>query len=505
MSFAELKTLLLPKEEVAGIELTDSYIKGLGFNSDLRSTWVDFQVGLPQGIVNNGNLLRPDLLSKILIQVKTTYFKQKKEKVYVILSLDTNLFYTNVLSLPNISSEKDLKEAIELNTSLVSPIKLEDAYFDFEDWTHPGEINKKIFITLVPKIKIDPYLKCFRDSGFEILALEFNLLGLNRLVCNYTNANSESFLLLNFKPEGVNMAISNGDNSLLLPTFESWADMLNDSGEQSISVEALKKYLGLEVPKLISYLASHYSQTIDGFHILSNNTSFNEQISQFLMTDFGFKPLALALPDFLRKRSSDDYTILGTALRGLIRRENDSMVSLMPVGTEEKYQETRNYNYFSFWVKSISFVMLFISFVFLGVDFGLFRPTVKNIVNSNLGVKIDPLQRREVLALQKEAEAFNKNLDMAIGLTQKRYDWQAVLGVFSADSTVGLESAKMINSDNNKKITATFITSTRDKALSFKETIRQKPFVDTLEMPAKLFTEQPDKQLVQFDLIIGLK
>jgi len=166
-----------------------------------------------------------------------------------------------------------------LNTSLVSPIKLEDAYFDFEDWTHPGEINKKIFITLVPKIKIDPYLKCFRDSGFELLAVEFHLLGLNRLVCNYTNANSESFLLLNFKPEGVNMAVSNGDNSLLLPTFESWADILNDTGERNISVEALKKYLGLEVPKLISYLASHYNQTIDSFMFLA---TIRHLMSKFL-------------------------------------------------------------------------------------------------------------------------------------------------------------------------------------------------------------------------------
>jgi len=392
-----------------------------------------------------------------------------------------------------------------LNTSLVSPIKLEDAYFDFEDWTHPGEINKKIFITLVPKIKIDPYLKCFRDSGFELLAVEFHLLGLNRLVCNYTNANSESFLLLNFKPEGVNMAVSNGDNSLLLPTFESWADILNDTGERNISVEALKKYLGLEVPKLISYLASHYNQTIDSFHVLSNNTTFNEQISQFLITDFGFKPLMLTLPNLLRQRSSDDYTVIGTALRGLVRRENDSMVSLMPVGTEEQYKEVRNYNYVSFWVKSVSFVMLFVAGVFAGVDYGLFRPTVKNIVNSNLSVKIDPHQRQEAALLKKEADDFNKTLDVVMNLNQKRYNWQTVLDAFTSDSAVSLESVKMIDLDSEKKVTVTFTAATREKALSFRDVIKQKPFVNSLEMPAKLFTEQPDKQSVQFDLIIGLK
>lgn len=505
MSLEELKTLLLPKEEIAGIELTDNYIKGLGFNNGLSSTWVDFQVGLPKGIVNSGNLLRPDLLTNILTQTRATYFGQKKENTYVILSLDTNLFYTNVLSLPNISSEKDLKEAIALNTSLVSPIKLEEAYFDFEDWTHPGDTNKRIFITLVPKVKIDPYLKCFRDSGFEVLAVEFNLLGLNRLVCNYTNANNSSFLLLNFKPEGVNMAVSGGDNSLLLPTFESWSDMLSDSSEQNISVEALKKYLGLEVPKLISYLASHYNQAIDGFHILSNNATFNEQISQYLITDFGFKPFSLNLPNFLRQRSSDDYAILGTALRGLVRRENDSMVSLMPVGTEEKYKETRNYNYFSFWVKSVSFVMLFVACVFIGVDFILFRPTVKSVVSNNLSVNISPSQRQEASLLKKEANDFNRNLDVAINLNQKRYNWQTVLDAFSADNTVSLESVKMISSDSDKKVTATFMTATREKALSFREYIRQQPFVSSVEMPAKLFTEQPGKQSVQFDLIIGLK
>lgn len=506
MSLEEFKTLLLPKEKIVGIELTDTYIKGLGFNSDLNSTWVDFQVGLPKGIVNGGNLLKPDLLTNILAQTRATYFGQRKEeKTYVILSLDTNLFYTNVLSLPNISSEKDLQEAIRLNTSLVSPIKLEEAYFDFEDWTLPGDVNKKIFITLAPKTKIDPYLKCFGDSGFEVLAVEFHLLGLNRLVCSYTNAQNSSFLLLNFKPEGVNMAISDGNNSLLLPTFESWVDMLNDSKEKNISVEALKKYLGLEVPKLISYLASHYNQTIDGFHILSNNAVFNEQISQYLIADFGFKPFSLTLPSFLRQRSSDDYTLIGTALRGLVRRENDSMVSLMPVGTEEKYKETRNYNYFSFWVKSVSFVMLFVACVFVGVDFILFRPTVKNVMSNNLSVNISPAQRQEASLLKKEADDFNRNLDVAINLNQKRYNWQTVLDTLSADNAVGLEGVKMISSDSDKKITATFITATREKALSFRDYIKQQPFVSSVEMPAKLFTEQPGQQLVQFDLIIGLK
>ncbi len=505
MTLDNFKTLLLPKEEIVGIEITDTYIKVLGFSGDTSKTWVDFKVNLPVGTIVGGNLVKLEILNAVLKKIRNNYFKKRKEKVYAILSLNTNLFYTNVLSLPNISSEKELKEAIELNTSLVSPIKLEDAYFDFEDWTQPGEANKRIFITLVPKAKIDPYLKSFSEDGFELLALEFSLLSFNRLVSNYTEKESRNFLILNFRPEGVNMAIGSGDDSLLLPTFESWNDMLKDLGETSISIETLKKYVGLEIPKLISFLASHYNQTIEGFHVISNNQNFNEQISQFLINDFAFKPLKLTLPPNLATRNTDDYTVIGSALRGFINRENDTIVSLMPVGTEQKYKETRNYNYISFWAKSVSIVILFMVVVFVGVDFGLFKPTLKNIISNNLSLVISANQNQEAAILKKEAEDFNSKLDLMIIMNQKRYNWQQVLTDLSSDPQVIIENIKMINLESEKKITATFRTTNREKALSFRDSVKQMTIVDTVEMPAKLFTEEPNKQSVRFDLVIGLK
>jgi len=505
MALDKLKTFLLPKEEIVGIEITDNCLKFIGYSGNPSKNWVDFNVNLPEGIIVNGNLVKPDILSGILNKTKKTYFKKKKEKVYAILSLNTNLFYTNVLSLPNISSPKELKEAIELNTSLVSPIKLEDSYFDFEDWTRPGETNKKIFIVLTPKTKIDPYLKCFKDSNFELLALEFGLLGLNRLICNYANIQPGNFLILNFRSEGVNMAIGNSDGSLILPTSESWNDILKDLGAQNITVDTLKKYLGLEIPKLISYLASHYNQALEGFYVLSNNNVFNQETSQFLISDFGLKPLALNLPNSLQKRSADDFIAMGTALRGLVGRENDTIVSLMPIGTEQKYQETRNYNYISFWVKSISITTLFILTVFISVNFGLFQPTFKNISQNNLNILISPEQQREMSLLKKEADDFNRNLDLMMTLVQNRYDWEMVLEAFGANPEVILQNIKMIDSGADKSITATFTTRSRELALNFRDDIKELSFVDNLEMPAKLFTEQPDKQSVQFNLIVELK
>lgn len=505
MAFNRLKTFLLPKEEIVGVEITDNCLKFIGFLGTPNKNWVDFNVNLPEGVIVNGNLIKPEVLSNILSKTKKAYFQKKKEKVYVILSLNTNLFYTNVLSLPNISSPKELKEAIELNTSLVSPIKLEDAYFDSEDWTHPGEVNKKIFIVLTPKTKIDPYLKCFKNSNFELLALEFGLLGLNRLVCNYANTQQNNFLLLNFRSEGVNMAIGSCDGSLILPTSETWNDILKDLGAQNITVEALKKYLGLEIPKLISYLASHYDQTLEGFYILSNNNVFNQETSQFLISDFGLKPLTLNLPNSLLKRSADDYVAIGTALRGLIGRENDTIVSLMPIGTEQKYQETRNYNYISFWVKSISITILFILAVFISVNFGLFQPTFQNISRNNLNIVISPEQQREMSLLAKEANDFNRNLDLIMTLAQKKYDWNMALEALGNCPDVTLQNIKMIDSGTDKSVTATFTSKTRETALTFRDSIKGLSLVDSLEMPAKLFTEQPDKQLVQFDLIIKLK
>ncbi|MCX6737640.1 MAG: hypothetical protein NTX26_02840, partial [Candidatus Parcubacteria bacterium] len=256
---------------------------------------------------------------------------------------------------------------------------------------------------------------------------------------------------------------------------------------------------------LISFLASHYNQTIEGFHVISNNQNFNEQISQFLINDFAFKPLKLTLPPNLATRNTDDYTVIGSALRGFISRENDTIVSLMPVGTEQKYKETRNYNYISFWAKSVSIVILFMVVVFVGVDFGLFKPILKNIVSNNLSLVISANQNQEAAILKKEAEDFNSKLDLMIIMNQKRYNWQQVLIDLSSDSQVIIENIKMINLESEKKITATFRTISREKAIAFRDSVKQMDIVSTVEMPAKLFTEEPNKQSVRFDLVIGLK
>jgi len=129
-------------------------------------------------------------------------FWPKEKEVWIIVSLPSADFYTNLLSLPDLEEER-FKEAVIFNTQMVAPLPLEETYFDWEDWGGSVKENEReVFIALGIKKQLDPYLDILSQAGFKIVAVEPWALSLVRFLDTFGEKN-QPVLSIALRPEGI--------------------------------------------------------------------------------------------------------------------------------------------------------------------------------------------------------------------------------------------------------------------------------------------------------------
>lgn len=126
------------------------------------------------------------ILRKLLVKSGTTSKK-------VVASLPNNIVFVSVIEMPKMP-EKELKSAIEWEARRYVPLPLEEVALSWTVLAEPETpAQLKVLLTAVPTTVIDNYLKLFKMSGLEPLALEIEALALIRsLVAN----RKESFIII---------------------------------------------------------------------------------------------------------------------------------------------------------------------------------------------------------------------------------------------------------------------------------------------------------------------
>jgi len=113
------------------LEINDKVIKLFYFDGDPYKMKCSGIVQIAPGAIKNGFLEKPEELLKSLTHLKNQTFQNTKFIPYVIISLPANNFYTNILTIPkNSVVEGNVDESVKLNARLLSPISLNNAYFD---------------------------------------------------------------------------------------------------------------------------------------------------------------------------------------------------------------------------------------------------------------------------------------------------------------------------------------------------------------------------------------
>ena len=227
--------------EISDVDLKFSLIKDDEF--------ISYSAKLAAGVIKDGKISDRERFLSALSVMHSQITAKMKEKINVIVNISDNNVYFQVFNLPML--ESNLKEAVNLNLKMISPIDFSKAY---SDWQAIGEevINDsdqlEIFGAFSESQMIDEFDKSLREANFMPVAFEFSGLALARLAVDFgANVNkNKPFLLFYIGANGLSFNLIRNGN-LYFNHFVSW-QIINLEAKE-IPMDLFKKLIIDDVKK----------------------------------------------------------------------------------------------------------------------------------------------------------------------------------------------------------------------------------------------------------------
>lgn len=493
--------LLVPEFAVSAICLEDRMVRVFCFDKRLDKIVKAEKYALPKGIIEEGILKKPEQLKSFLNSLKNKLWSKKKN-VWIVLSLPSVNFFTNILSLPELDEER-FKEAIVFNTQMIAPLPLEESYFDWEDWGPAAEKDgeKEVFVALGIKKQIDPYIEILKGIGFKVVAIEPLALSLARF--NYQFIEKEKpTLIIDLRTEGIEFIIAEG-KKLIFFDFDSWHEIFGKDIPSKITLSLLKKHIASEIPMLLNFYSLKRKRIIENFVFVGFNAQLIDSLSKWIQAQYQLSSLSIKLPPYLSQARRDWFGVIGAALRGLIPRSEDTIVSLAPVGTEKDYEHQHLLSVIFLWSKIIITISLITVSLFGFLD-NLFFKNIQQQYYKSVSIPLDPKVREKESSLVQQAKEFN-DLIAAYSQTQKyKKDWKQILEIIFQESQSFSVNIKriLISAAPANNITLQGQASKKTFIVDFKNALEKSTLFSEVSLPLSTLVETPEG--VTFSLSIKI-
>ncbi len=482
---------LIPDFPIYGVSVDEKSIKAILFDKKTLKIKKVISYPLKPKIIEEGILKKPEEL-KILVRALKKKFWLKEKRVFIILSLPSSNFYIQIFSLPEME-EKMLEEAVIFNVQTNSPLPLEEAYFDWEKSQENEKGEVEIFAALGIKKNIDAYLEIFQEEGFEVVAIEPYALSFGRTLAQL-NLNEDfkkkNFLVVDFKIEGIEFMLFE-KGQLIYFDYDSWNEVFPLGVPQNIELSHIKDHLKKEIPALLNYFPLKRNQKIDYFSLFSFNKVFSEPLKNFIKQEYQLPEFVFNLSLYYPKSINESFLgVIGTGLRGLIPRANDTIVSLAPIGTEEKYLFEYTKRVSSLWSKIFLVYLLFIFFSLILVDRVYFYQIEKNLESSLSLLKNSPTLVKEK-DLTKKAEEFNKLVGDINNILSYRLKIDKILSIIlekAGDFKINIRKI-MISGYPSKNFTFQGRIDSKEKAFDFLNALRDSGEFENVSLPFSNISE----------------
>ena len=486
-SLKDWQKLLVPEFTISAISIEERMVRVFCFDKAINRITKVGKYVLPSGMIEEGILKKPQELQSFFASLKQKIWPKEKE-IWIVLSLPSANFYTNILSLPDLEEER-FKDAVIFNTQMVAPLSLEEVYFDWEDWGQSVKDNEReVFIALGIKKQINPYLDILENSGFKIVAIEPWALSLIRFF-QYFGEKQQPVLSVSLRTEGIEFILSE-DNKLIFFDFDSWPEIFGANIPPKITLEMLKKHLDGEIPMLLNFYSLKRKKPLQKFVFISADNQMTAILSQWISETYKLIPLNVNFPSYMRWVTKEWFSIIGIALRGLIPRYQDTIVSLAPVGTEESYEQNHLYRVASLWTKVALVVMMSLTLTFSLLN-GTFFTSIRNRYQQALAKPIDVATVNKEEELSRKADEFNTLVAILEKTQTYKRDWKAILSnIFdsSKQNNISVQRILMSNMPANN-ITIQGKAVKKEAVISWKKSLETAGLLKDINLPLEALVE----------------
>lgn len=492
----DILKLLTYEEKIGGLAVLETRIEALALNHDEKkgvlsiqsSAFADLSKGtIEGGILKNKSAFASavkDVLDKIKSESKTSSF---------IISLPADAVYCHIFSFPHTLSEVQIDDAIKLNLGFSLPFSPQDAYLDWETIESSDVAKKEIILCAASRNVIDEYLEALSSANVAAVAVEFHSMSVARVIAL---GSKEPALVAVILDDNLEISVIESGTLRFVQAFD--INRISALGGKTVEDVIVDK-----IWRLVNFYDSEKNKKgyLNKIYLAGDYEmvgKYKDLIAEKIKgANVEFSRLLPAFPKPPRSENSNlPHIVLGAALRGLMPRREDTINSLMPMGTEEAYERKRKISFMEFVSDLISALSVFFIVMFLGMWI-LMTIMAGNIEKSQNRYGALP---EELLELKDKAMEFNETISQINALEQKTPKWSRLINRLPMLATYGIVLNNISANDINVSIAGQ--AATRDALLQFKTVLEKSNLFTEVKVPFN-YLEQKDN--IPFSLALKLK
>ena len=132
----------------------------------------------------------------------------------------------------------------------------------------------------------------------------------------------------------------------------------------------------------MSFYNTRWKEQIDEMILVTHG--LNDAIVKIMSENFSFnkvEPLSLKKIGDVAPENIQPawFSVLGSAIRGIIPRSKDNMISLAKIGTEEEFFQHRILDFIKIWRNAVIITLAVILIVFIGINYLIFDKAITSL------------------------------------------------------------------------------------------------------------------------------
>jgi len=461
-----LLNIILNEKAIGGLELADDGFRFSKLKQD--KTGLKVELLLEELISEKEALAGETALTNKLIK----FIKQHKLE-YVVISIPASRVFVKSYDFNANMTDEKISDAMNLNIELQLPKKKEEIYCD---WMKIEEADgTKVLLSYVMRDYVASLIAKVKKTGIKIIAIESHQLSLVR---SLKQAPNETTLVIERGVIYTSIYLIKNKNLLF---------------SQSLPNDLIGKNLNKEIAKIINYQ-----------DWLNNTISNIILIGPFQDSEIKKLPLktrSLELIDELKQVQNVKWaTVLGAALRGLVSRKDDKMISLMEVDTEKAYRQEKANATITFLVGAS--IALSIFFVGIFVAAWSLVLTMQNNYNKQISSFNLLSSSDSSAALRDKASSFNNLMSETSALVNKETAWSKVIYEVKNRVTTDIIINNLSLPSAGGELSMTGVAANRDAINKLKQSFEASSLFQDVNIPLNNLGKKVD---IPFSIAFKLK
>ncbi len=474
--------LLAKEKHVAGIEIDESIVRIAFFRTRKKNSFLTslhhevplssseeelilFEEMLPEGLVREGVVVDPQALGKVLQKL---WLRARLGTRYAIVAIPDDKIYSRIFTFPKALDEERIYEAMGLATSFQLPFEQDDVYSDWETIGKTDQVSEVLF-SAVAKEVTQGFVAALTFAGIKPLALESHLDSIARIVelspntpilyTKQTDSDTSIFIVkdgyVRFSRALPTRFVAKNKLKTEITKVQTSFTSSGETGSEPLSVKSLSE----------AALKNEYAQ-------------FKE----------------------LKDRETDWFVALGAAIRGMLPEGNDTLISLLPVKTEEAYAYQKAVTFIILIRNMTVSIALFFTASFFVMYFVMLSlsQTANRSIASLSAAPVSP----ELLTNEAVVRSVNELTTTGKKILAETPQWSKFLEEFSLRNIPGITITALGASSPTAEITISGSAADRNTLNQFKKSLQNSPMFTDVQLP---ITNLEQKENIAFSMTFKLK